>query len=249
MQFKNSSPLGWAILAIALIATIFFGFCDRSTANQLGVTLSEGTLGGLGDFQHKRGAWTLEADAQAQRTDTLSAVANVGVIGDLFQGLGINPFISLVRDDVGNTFDAGTLLNFSVGGLNVAAGASFRGANPTSDARVDANGFTMRAGYNIETGEWDDANAYKLPAAQNINAAFKSGFEWNKVETDLTLYVPITEREVVPVVVISRSQTSIELTDALSLAFVVDWRAYVHSDGVELALKPIGSINYRFRGF
>ena len=83
-------------------------------------------------------------------------------------------------------------------------------------------------------------------AVNNINAVFSTGFEKWRVETDLTAYVPLTERESVPTILISRSQTSIVLYENLSLSLVLDARTYLHKDGVELSFKPLGAITYKF---
>ena len=214
-----------------------------ASANQVGITFSEDTLGALGDYQKTEESWEFEADAQAQRTDALSLIGNAAIQRN-FGSLGVKPFVAYNRDDIGNTLDAGGLINFSVGGLDIAAGASFRGANPTGatlEKRFDAadNAVEVRPkGYN--------PNAYTLPEVNNINAAFKTGFEKWKVETDLTAYVPITERASVPVIIISRSQTSIKLTESLSASFVLDARSYVHADGVAIEFKPMGGVTYRF---
>ena len=89
-------------------------------------------------------------------------------------------------------------------------------------------------------------NAYVLPTINNINAVLNTGFERWEIETDLTAYVPITERSVVPIVLISRSQTSVALYENLSLSLVVDARTYLHKDGAELSFKPLGAITYKF---
>ena len=128
--------------------------------------------------------------------------------------------------------------------MDIAAGASFRGANPTAaglEKRFDANDIEIdvhQSGYS--------PNAYVLPDENNINAVFSTGFEKWRVETDLTTYVPITKREIVPVIVISRSQTSIALTEDLSLSIVVDARTYLHKDGAEVSFKPQGGVVFRF---
>ena len=120
----------------------------------------------------------------------------------------------------------------------------FGGANPTAaglEKRFDANDVEVevhQAGYS--------PNAYTLPAVNNINAVFSTGFEWRTVETDLTAYLPLTERESVLTIVISRSQTSIALYENLSLSIVLDARTYLHKDGVELSFKPLGAITYKF---
>ena len=73
--------------------------------------------------------------------------------------------------------------------MDIAGGASFRGANPTAPAlqkRFDAN--------DVEVEVHQDGyspNAYALPAINNINAVLNTGFERWEVETDLTAYVPI----------------------------------------------------------
>ena len=227
-----------AMLAIFALLTV-----SIASANQVGVNFSEGTVGALGDYQKTLGVYEFEVDAQAQKTDSISLAANVSGQRN-FGDIGIKPFASYNRDDVGNTVDAGGLINFSIGVLDIAGGASFRGANPTAaglEKRFDANDIEVEvhaAGYS--------PNAYVIPAVNNINAVFSTGFEWRTVETDLTAYLPITERESVPVIVISRSQTSIALYENLSLSIVVDARTYVHKDGVELSFKPLGAVTYKF---
>lgn len=218
-------------------------FSMNAFSNQIGINFSEDSLGALGDYQKKWRAYEFEVDAQAQKSDSISLASNISAQRN-FGAVGLKPFASYNRDDIGNTLDAGGLLNFSLGGLDIAAGASFRGANPTSaglEKRFDANGVEVEvhaAGYS--------PNAYTLPAINNINAVVATGFEYRKIETDLTMYLPLTEREVVPIVVISRSQTSIAIAENLSLALVVDARTYIHSDGAELAFKPLGAITYKF---
>ena len=227
------------IAAIALLT-----FCAMmATANQVGVNFSEDAIGALGDYQKTLGVYEFEVDAQAQRTDNVSLAANVSAQRN-FGAIGIKPFASYNRDDIGNTLDAGGLINFSIGGLDIAAGASFRGANPTAAAlqkRFDAN--------DVEVEVHQDGyspNAYTLPAVNNINAVFSTGFERWQVETDLTAYVPMTERNIVPIVLISRSQTSVALSENLSLSLVVDARTYLHTDGAELSFKPLGAVTYKF---
>ena len=66
------------------------------------------------------------------------------------------------------------------------------------------------------------------------------------METDLTAYVPMTERDIVPIVLISRSQTSVALSENLSLSVVVDARTYLHKDGAEVSFKPLGAVVFRF---
>ena len=201
------------------------------------------TIGALGDYQKSLGVYEFEVDAQAQIAESLSLAANVSGQRN-FGAIGIKPFASLNRDVIGNTLDAGGLINFSIGGLDIAGGASFRGTNPTAPAlqkRFDANGVEIevhQAGYS--------PNAYVLPTINNVNAVMQTGFERWRVETDLTAYLPLTERDIVPVVLISRSQTSVELYENVSLSVVVDMRTYLHKDGAELSFKPLGAITYKF---
>ena len=229
-----------AIVAIVMLTS----FAMMATANQVGVNFSEDAIGALGDYQKTLGVYEFEVDAQAQRTDAISLAANVSAQRNLFGNMGIKPFASYNRDDVGNTLDAGGLINFSIGGLDIAAGASFRGANPTAAAlqkRVDANDVEVEVHQ-----EGYSPNAYTLPAVNNINAVLNTGFEQWRVETDLTAYVPMTERDIVPIVLISRSQTSVALYENLSLSLVVDVRTYLHKDGAEVSFKPLGAITYKF---
>ena len=230
------------LMAMMAIALLTFGTMMVS-ANQVGVNFSEDTIGALGDYQKTLGVYEFEVDAQAQKADSLSLAANVSGQRN-FGAIGIKPFASYNRDDIGNTLDAGGLLNFSIGGLDIAAGASFRGANPTATAlqkRFDAN--------DVEVEVHQDGyapNAYALPTINNINAVLNTGFEQWRVETDLTAYLPLTERDIVPIVLISRSQTSVALAENLSLSLVVDARTYLHKDGAEVSFKPLGAITFKF---
>ena len=162
-----------AIAAFVAFALLIFG-AMIAMGNQVGVNFSEDAIGALGDYQRVLGDYEFEVDAQAQRADSLSLAANVSAQRN-FGAIGIKPFASYNRDDVGNTLDAGGLINFSIGGLDIAGGASFRGTNPTAPAlqkRFDANGVEVevhQAGYS--------PNAYVLPEINNINAVFSTGFE------------------------------------------------------------------------
>ena len=238
------------MLLVASLLVVFTFTAMMAMANQIGVNFSEDTIGALGDYQKSLGAYEFEVDAQAQRTDAISLAANVsGQWGfDTKEGIvdrvGIKPFASYNRDDVGNTLDAGGLINFSIGGLDIAGGASFRGANPTAAAlekRFDTNDVEVE----VKPADYNP-NAYELPKINNINAVFNTGFEKWRIETDLTVYTPLTKRDIVPTVLISRSQTSIALLENLSLSIVVDARTYLHADGVELSFKPLGAVTYKF---
>ena len=77
-------------------------------ANQAGINFSEDAIGALGDYQKTLGVYEFEVDAQAQRTDNVSVAANVSGQRN-FGAMGIKPFASYNRDDVGNTLDAGGL--------------------------------------------------------------------------------------------------------------------------------------------
>ena len=228
-----------AMMAMVMLTS----FAMMAMANQVGVNFSEDAIGALGDYQKTLGVYEFEVDAQAQRTDNISLAANVSAQRN-FGAIGIKPFASLNRDVIGNTLDAGGLINFSIGGLDIAAGASFRGANPTAAAlqkRFDANDVEVEVHQ-----EGYSPNAYTLPAVNNINAVLNTGFEQWRVETDLTAYVPMTERDIVPIVLISRSQTSVALYEDVSLSVVVDARTYLHKDGAEVSFKPLGAVVFRF---
>ena len=229
-----------AMMAMVMLTS----FAMMAMANQVGVNFSEDAIGALGDYQKTLGVYEFEVDAQAQKADNISLAANVSAQRNLFGNMGIKPFASYNRDDVGNTLDAGGLINFSIGGLDIAAGASFRGANPTAAAlqkRFDANDVEVEVHQ-----EGYSPNAYTLPAVNNINAVLNTGFEQWRVETDLTAYVPMTERDIVPIVLISRSQTSVALYENVSLSVVVDARTYLHKDGAEVSFKPLGAVVFRF---
>ena len=227
----------WVIIAMALL------LATPSIANQVGLNFSQDAIGALGDYEKTLGAYELGFDAQAQKASNLSLAANVSAQRN-FGAVGLKPFASYNRDAIGNTLDAGGLINFSLGGLDIAAGASFRGANPTAAAlekRFDADNNEVE----VHSADYSP-NAYTLPEINNINAVLNTGFEWQKIETGLTAYVPITEREIVPIVLISRSQTSIDIAENLSLSIVVDARTYLHADGAEIAFKPLGAVTYKF---
>ena len=242
MYSKNDFRMTKTMLILSAMM-VMMTFSMMVSANQVGINFSEDAIGALGDYQKTLGVYEFGVDAQAQRADSLSLAANVSAQRN-FGAIGIKPFASYNRDDVGNTLDAGGLINFSIGALDIAAGASFRGANPTAvglEKRFDANDVEVevhQAGY--------DPNSYELPTVNNINAVLNTGFEQWRVETDLTAYVPLTERDIVPVVLISRSQTSVELYENVSLSVVVDMRTYLHKDGAELSFKPLGAITYKF---
>lgn len=125
----------------------------------------------------------------------------------------------------------------------MSGGASFRGANPVADGGRD--GFDAD-GNAIKYFTEDPSNTYSLPDENNINGVFQGAFEkWN-IETALTAYVPITKRDIVPVVLISRSQTALSITDGLSLSFVVDARTYVGSDRIHIEFTPAGGAVLKF---
>ena len=123
---------------MAIVMLTFFA--TMATANQAGLNFSQDAIGALGDYQKTLGVYEFEVDAQAQRADSVSLAANVSAQRN-FGAIGIKPFASYNRDAIGNTLDAGGLINFSIGGLDIAGGASFRGTNPTAPAlqkRFDA---------------------------------------------------------------------------------------------------------------
>ena len=302
----------WVIITMALLL-----MTNSAFSNQIGVNFSEDAIGALGDYQKTLGAYEFEVDAQAQKSETFSLAGNlsaqrnfgavglkpfasynrddigntldagglinfskdaIGVLGDVewkslddfdlaadvqwqmsetttlvFNGhgqhnigaLGIRPFISYNQDEVAGIFDAGAVVNFNYRGLDVAAGASFRDAGvPPDKPKFDAF-----------TGEPLPAeNTYTVPQGNNVNLVAKTSVEWRKIEAALTGYFPITKirdetgEEVgdAPIILISRSQTSIELFGDLSLSLVLDARTYIHSDGAEIAFKPLGAVTYKF---
>ena len=218
-------------------------FATSSFANQIGVNFTQDNIGILGDYEKRLSDNAdLNLDGQMQRGDTTSMIGNASVLmhaGDI----GFKPFISYNKDVLGDTVDAGGVFNFNIGGLDISGGASFRGANPTEDTGLD--GFD-KDGNAIKYFTDDPSNTYQLPDVNNINGVFSTGFERWKIETALTAYIPITERDVVPVVLISRSQTSIKITGGLSFSLVLDGRTYLHSDGAAISFTPMGGIVYKF---
>lgn len=212
-------------------------------ANQVGLTVTEDAIGCLGDYETDWDAWDLETDAQVQKSETLSVIVNFSVSRN-FETVGIKPFVSYIRDAVGNSVDAGSVLHLKIGQLDIAAGASFRGANPVGtplEDRFDATDTPVQvkpAGYS--------PNAYSLPAANNINAVLKTGFDMKTLKTQLTGYLPLTARDIVPIVLISRSQTRLHLTQQFSVSLIVDARTYLHADGVALQWTPIGGVTFQF---
>ena len=235
---------------ILTIGILIASLCLVCNANQLGVNVSEDSVGALGDYRKVINSWEFEIDAQAQKSDSLSLAGNLSAQWgfDTEQGIidrvGLKPFVSYNRDDIGKVIDSGVVVNLNIGSFDIAGGASFRGANPTSvglEDRYDANDNLVQvnpSGYS--------PNAYELPETNNINAVFSTGFEKWKVETELTMYTPITKRDIVPVIVISRSQTSIQLWENLSASLVFDARTYIHSDGIEVEFSPQGGLTFRF---
>ena len=212
-------------------------------ANQVGLNFTQDTLGALGDYEKPLSDNVdLNIDAQAQRGEALSVVSNASVLFH-HEGVGLKPFVAYNKDDLGNIVDIGGVVNFSIGDWDISAGASFRGANPVADGGLD--GFDAD-GNAIKYFTDDPSNTYTLSDINNINGVFQAGFEKWKVETGLTAYVPITERDSVPVVIISRSQTIIEIVEGLGLALVVDGRTYLHADGAEISFTPMGSVVYKF---
>lgn len=211
-------------------------------ANQIVVNFTEDAIGALGDYEKTVAPWEFATDVQVQRSETTSLIGNASVAYN-FGAIGIKPFLAYNKDDLGGILDAGGVVNFSIAALDISAGASFRGANPTADAGLD--GFDGN-GNAIKYFTEDPSNSYQLPSGSNINGVFQTSFEKWRVETALTAYVPITQRDVVPVVLISRSQTSIELAEGLGLALVVDTRTYLHADGAALSFTPMGSVVYKF---
>ena len=230
------------ILQVAIIAICLLALAFVVSANQIGATFTEDAVGVLGDYEKGIQGWDFAIDAQLQRSESLSAIGNASIQRS-FGALGIKPFISYNKDDLGDIVDAGGVINFAIGGLDISGGASFRGANPTEDSGLD--GFD-KDGNAIKYFTDDPSNVYALPDINNINGVFQTGFEKWKVETSVTAYVPITERDIVPVVLISRSQTSIEIAEGLGLSLVVDGRTYLHKDGAEISFTPMGSITYKF---
>ena len=200
-------------------------------ANQAGVSFTKDSIGGLADLETKKSGFDFSVDAQMQRSDALSMALNGSVEYSI-----IRPFISYSRDDIGNILDAGAVVNFSFGPLDIAGGASFRGADPSDTAPK----------FDQYTGEPLPGNVYTVPDENNVNGILKTSFEkWN-VETELTTYIPLTKRDVVPVIVITRSQTTLKLTEHISASLVVDARTYVHADGLEIGIYPQGGVVFNW---
>ena len=194
MYTRNDFRMTKTMLILSAMM-VMMAFTMMATANQAGINFSQDAIGALGDYQKTLGVYEFEVDAQAQKTDSISLAANVSGQRN-FGAIGVKPFASYNRDQIGNTVDAGGLVNFSLGALDIAAGASFRGANPTAaglEKRFDANDVEVE----VHSADYSP-NAYTLPAVNNINAVLNTGFEQWRIETDLTAYVPITERSIVP---------------------------------------------------
>ena len=231
----------FGLFAAAFLSLLLF--CPLGNTNQIGATFSEGSIGALADYETLIRSWEFSADVQAQKSEALSLVSNMSVQYNV-NDVGLKPFVSYSRDDIGNIVDIGGLVNFSFGNLDIAGGASFRGADPVGSA--------LEERYNSENeivevhAEGYDPNTYQLPDLDNINFVLHGGFEKSNVETDLVGYFPITKRDLAPKVIISRSQTSLELTEGLSASVVLDARTYIHPEGVELQFTPMGSITLRF---
>ena len=104
---------------MAIVMLTFFA--TMAMANQAGLNFSQDAIGALGDYQKTLGVYEFEVDAQAQRADNISLAANVSAQRN-FGAIGIKPFASYNRDDIGNTLDAGGLINFSIGGFGHCGG-------------------------------------------------------------------------------------------------------------------------------
>ena len=227
------------IFAVALML-----FCPTLFANQIGINFSEETIGVLGNYKKASDNVEFEADAQLQKSDQVSLATNASLQFSISERTGVKPFAAYSRNTVGNTLDVGAVINFSFGGLDIAGGASFRGADPAGAGlvtRFDANDNEVEV-----RPEGYTPNAYQLPAIDNINAVLHTGFDIWKIETELTGYVPITEHAAVPIILITRSQININFTDTLSANLAMDAKTYIHADGVAVEFKPIGGITYRF---
>ena len=227
---------------LVLITILSVSLLLPSFATQIGVNFSEDSIGVLGDYKKVVKSWEFEVDAQSQLEDR-SLISNVSAQYNLVELFGIKPFGSYVRDDMGNTIDVGILANFNLLDFDIAGGASFRGSDPTAYKGED--GFDAD-GNAIKYFEEDPSNTYKLPDINNVNAIFNTGFEKWRTETDLTLFVPITKRDVAPTVLIGRTQVGFNVFSRVTLSFVVDTRTYIHKDGVEVSFTPTGGISTLF---
>ena len=131
-------------------------------SNQVAITFSQKNIGVLGDYEKTIASWEFATDAQVQRSETTSLILNASIQRN-FGSFGIKPFIAYNQDDIGGIMDAGGVLNFSVGDIDISGGASFRGANPTEDPGLvgfDADGNEIK--YFTD----DPSNSYSLP---NVN--------------------------------------------------------------------------------
>ena len=232
------------LTVFAIIALLsIFAFHSLVSANQVGISWTKDNIGILGDYEkglHEN--VDLNLDAQIQRGDTVSAIGNASVLFHA-RGVGLKPFIAYNRDELGDITDVGGVINFNIGAVDVSGGASVRGSNPVADGGID--GFDAD-GNSIKYYTDDPTNTYAIPDGSNINAVFQGAFEKWDVETALTAYVPITEREIVPMVLISRSQTALSITDDLSVSVILDARTYVHSDGIHIEFTPAGAAILKF---
>ncbi len=223
------------VLMILFVSNVF--------ANQVGVNFTENTIGVLGDYEKSVEDIEFAVDAQAQKSDTTSLIGNVSLQYNFNDTVGFQPFGSYNKDELGGVVDVGGVVNFSIGALDISAGASFRGSDPVTDGGLD--GFDAD-GNPIKYFTDDPSNTYTLPDVDNVNGVVRTAFERWKVENSVTAYVPITEREVVPVVLIGRSQMGIDVTEGLGLSLVVDTRTYIHNDGAEISFTPMGAIVFKF---
>ena len=102
------------LVYIIMLLCILFAV-TAANANQLGVNLSEGSIGALVDYKKEVKSWEFEGDSQIQRTDVTSFIVN-GNVQYNFGIVGIKPFLSYNRDEIGYTLDAGMVINFSIFG-------------------------------------------------------------------------------------------------------------------------------------
>ena len=224
----------FTVLTIGILIACLAMVCN---ANQVAVNFSQESVSILGDYEKDVKSWDFAADAQL---DLNTLIGNASIERS-FGLVGLKPFTNYNRSDIGQSIDGGLLVNFNLDSVDLAFGASYRNSQSVVDngrKAFDENG------NEITVYDNDPTQTYSLPDENNHNLIVKAEFEkWN-IETEATGSISITKRDTVPDIIISRSQTSLELTHNLSFSIVVDARIYL--DEAEWSVTPMGSIAYRF---
>ena len=129
MSYRNTIFILTLIFSLLAMQSVF--------ANQIGLNFTEDAIGLLGDYEKTIELWEFSTDAQAQRSDSTSLIANASVQYNFADTFGIKPFASYNKDELGGNLDVGGVLNWRIGDFDISAGASFRGSDPVAGTGFD----------------------------------------------------------------------------------------------------------------